>query len=130
MKEGYPAKDAFIHYNNYLTKHAGSIEPIAGGQNIRNFDLPILNRHLKQFSLANKFYQREQYDLLDFCSHWFLYAKKPPRNYKLDTLLVKFGIDPEGAHDALVDVKNTGQLLIRFLGLHKRLVEKIPILNE
>lgn len=126
---GYSTKDAFIQYNNYVTKQAGSIEPIVGGQNIRSFDLPILDRYLKQFNIPNKFYKREQYDLLDFCSHWFLYAKKPPANYKLDTLLAKFEIDPEGAHDALVDVKNTGNILIRFLGLHKRLIEKIPTLN-
>lgn len=129
-KNGLKTKTVFEQYDRYIQKQIGTTEAVAGGQNIRSFDLPILKRYLNQYKLPYRFFKREEFDLLDFCSHWFLYAKNPPKNYKLDTLLNKFQIDATNAHDALVDVKNTASILIRFLDLHRRLIGKIPNLNE
>ena len=47
------------------------------------------------------------------------------KNYTLDNLREYLGISKEGAHDALKDVKDTAQIMIRFLRLHRNLSSKI-----
>ena len=43
----------------------------------------------------------------------------------MDTLREYFGIDSSNSHDALKDVKDTAEILIRFLKLHRKLFAKI-----
>ena len=129
-REGSPEKNAFEYFDTYIKKQAGTILPVAGGQNVRDYDLPIYSRCIEKYKIPYRFFKRDKIELLDFFSHWFMYAKKPPKNYKLDTIREKFGMSLEGAHDALVDVRDTAHLLIRFLKLQKVLVEKVKELNE
>lgn len=129
-KDGVPEKEAFEHFDSYLKIQTGSIAPIAGGQNIRGYDLPIYERCINKYRIPYRFYRRDQLELLDFFSHWFMYAKKPPVNYKLDTMRKKFGMSMEGAHDALIDVQHTAEILVRFLRLHQRIIKNIKELNE
>ncbi len=73
------------------------------------------------------FHERKQVDLEDQIFQWFegenLFCKDCPEfpNEKMDTLLDYFGISRDGAHDALVDVRNTGKLITKFLKLHRTL---------
>jgi DNA polymerase III epsilon subunit-like protein len=47
------------------------------------------------------------------------------KSLSLDNLRDYFGISKEGAHDALKDVKDCAQILIRFMKLHRKLGSKI-----
>lgn len=47
------------------------------------------------------------------------------RFLSMDALLDYFGMDKTGAHDALVDVKNQAQILIKFLKLHRHFGKKV-----
>ena len=47
------------------------------------------------------------------------------KSYTLDTVRDYFGIPKEGAHDALKDVKDTADIIIRFMKLHRNLSKKI-----
>ena len=47
------------------------------------------------------------------------------KNYTLDSLRDYFGISKDGAHDALKDVKDCANILIRFMKLHRNLGQKI-----
>ena len=56
--------------------------------------------------------------------YWFE-GNNELKNYTLDSLREYFGISKDGAHDALKDVKDTAEIAIRFLRLHRNLSQKI-----
>ena len=56
--------------------------------------------------------------------YWFEYNNEL-KNYTLDNLRDYLGIDKTNAHDALKDVKDTAEIMIRFLKLHRSLSSKI-----
>jgi DNA polymerase III epsilon subunit-like protein len=56
--------------------------------------------------------------------YWFE-SNSELKNYTLDNLREYLGISKEGAHDALKDVKDTAEILIRFLKLHRNLGKKV-----
>ena len=43
----------------------------------------------------------------------------------MDTLRERMGLSTENAHDALQDVKDTANLMIKFMKLHRRIAPKI-----
>lgn len=128
-KKGSQEKVAFQRFDEYVKLYSTGLEPVVGGQNVRGYDLPIYNRCIKKYNLPYRFYRREEFELLDFFSHWFLYARNPPPNHKLDTMRKKFGMSLDGAHDALVDVKDTANIIIRFLKLHQQFIKRVSMLN-
>ena len=56
--------------------------------------------------------------------YWFE-GNNELKNYTLDNLRDYMGLSKEGAHDALKDVKDTAQIMIRFMKLHRNLSDKI-----
>ena len=108
----------------YNPKGSAYMAPIAAGKNIRNFDLKFvetLNKlHCLQGEKTVLFNNRIQLELEDFMFSWFENSKDLP-NLKMDTLRKYFGLSTKGAHSALVDVSQTGELLMRFLRLHRSL---------
>lgn len=104
--------------------------PIAAGYNINRFDLRIIERLSQKYSNVNKegksalFYPRDVIDIMNLVFYWFE-GNNELKNYTLDNLRDYLGIDKTGAHDALKDVKDTANILIRFLKLHRNLSNKI-----
>lgn len=104
--------------------------PIACGYNIHRFDLKIVNRLSKKYNNTNKegnsslFYPRDVVDLMNVMFLWFE-NNNDLKNYTLDSVRDYFGISKTGAHDALKDVIDTAELLLRFLKLHRNLSRKI-----
>lgn len=104
--------------------------PIASGYNINRFDLRIIERLSQKYNNLNKegrtslFYPRDVIDIMNIVFYWFE-GNNELKNYTLDNLRDYMGISKEGAHDALKDVKDTAQIMIRFLKLHRNLSNKI-----
>jgi len=104
--------------------------PIAAGYNINRFDLRIIERLSQKYNNLNKegrsslFYPRDVIDIMNLVFYWFE-GNSELKNYTLDNLRDYLGIDKEGAHDALKDVQDTANILIRFLKLHRSLSNKI-----
>ena len=105
--------------------------PLAAGYNINRFDLKITDRLSQKYGNVDKkenksniFYPRDMIDLMHIIFYWFE-GNSELKNYTLDHLREYFGIDKEGAHDALKDVKDSAEILIRFLRLHRSLGKKI-----
>jgi DNA polymerase III epsilon subunit-like protein len=104
--------------------------PIAAGYNINRFDLRIIERLSQKYNNLNKegrsslFYPRDVIDIMNLVFYWFE-GNNELKNYTLDNLRDYLGIDKEGSHDALKDVKDTANILIRFLKLHRNLSNKI-----
>lgn len=104
--------------------------PIAAGYNINRFDLRIVDRLSKKYNNLNKegrsglFYPRDVVDIMNVIFYWFE-NNNELKNYTLDNLRDYLGISKEGAHDALKDVKDTANILVRFLKLHRNMSNKI-----
>lgn len=104
--------------------------PIAAGYNINRFDLRIIERLSKKYNNLNKegrsslFYPRDVVDVMNVLFYWFEY-NNDLKNYTLDNLRDYLGISKDGAHDALKDVKDTANIMIRFLKLHRSLGSKV-----
>jgi DNA polymerase III epsilon subunit-like protein len=138
----YPTqKNSWDLFTGYLLKyHCRSSKksqftaPIAAGYNINRFDLRIIDRLSKKYGNVNKeknsdiFYPRDVIDVMNLVFYWFE-SNPDLKSYTMDSLRDYFGIDKTGAHDALKDVKDTAQILIRFLKLHRNVASKVKFKN-
>lgn len=122
-------------YHSRTSKKSQFSAPIAAGYNINRFDLPIIHRLSEKYGNTNKegnsdiFYPRDVIDGINLVFYWFEH-NNDLKNYTLDNLRDYFGISKEGAHDALKDVQDTAEIIIRFMKLHRSLSEKIKFKNS
>lgn len=124
----------FISYlEKYHCRHSKKScfsAPIACGYNIQRFDLVIIQRLSEKYKNLNKekrsslFYPRDVLDLMNLVFYWFE-NNNDIKSYSLDNMREYLGINKEGAHDAIKDVKDSANMLIRFLKLHRNLAKKI-----
>jgi DNA polymerase III epsilon subunit-like protein len=135
----YPSQEiAWNSFVSYLDKYHCSNRkkksmfsaPIAAGYNINRFDLKIINRlSIKYKNIEPKektpslFYPRDVVDIMNLVFYWF--ESSDLKSYSLDTIRDYLGISKDGAHDAVKDVKDCAEILIRFLKLHRRLFSKV-----
>jgi DNA polymerase III epsilon subunit-like protein len=117
-------------YHTRNTKKSFFSAPIASGYNINRFDMKIVNRLSKKYGNLNKegssslFYPRDILDIMNVIFYWFE-GNNELKNYTLDNLRDYLGINKDGSHDALKDVKDTAEIAVRFLRLHRNLSQKI-----
>lgn len=117
-------------YHSRTSKKSQFSAPIAAGYNIHRFDLHIINRLSQKYGNLNKekrtdlFYPRDTIDAMQLMFYWFEHNNEL-KSYTLDSVRDYFGISKVGAHDALKDVKDTAEIIVRFLKLHRNLSQKI-----
>lgn len=122
------------HLKNRKTKSQFSA-PIACGYNIIRFDMKIVNRLSQKYGNINKenntnlFHPRDQVDLMNIAWLWFENLSDV-KSLSLDNLREYLGIDKTNAHDAIKDVKDCAEILVRFLRLHRNLSSKIKFRNS
>ncbi len=117
---------------NYKGNNDQWSAPIACGFNILNFDMVIIERLAHKYGFINKenkqsiFHKIYFHDVMNLAAYWH-HGQKDPSKYNLKSLAEYYGIDMNGAHDALFDVEVTGKILIKFfkLGQNPKLREKI-----
>jgi exonuclease I len=68
-------------------------------------------------------------DAMNLIFYWFE-NNGDLKSYTLDSVRDYFGISKVGAHDALKDVKDTAEIIIRFMKLHRNLSQKIKFKNS
>lgn len=130
-------KQAWSLFTEYLNKyHSRSVKknefsaPVASGYNINKFDMKIINRLAIKFKSVNKennnniFFPRDVLDLMNLVYYWLMY-NEDIKSISLDNVRDYFAISKVNAHDALKDVQDCANILIRFLKLHKNLSGKI-----
>lgn len=126
--EVWKAFAAFV--NKYNPKGNQYNAPIAAGQNIDRFDLIIADRLNAKHKISKKedqyllFNNRISLDLKNILFVWFE-GNNDLKNHKMDTLRQYLGMSAEGAHDAMQDVKDTTDVIVRFLKLHRKLFKHI-----
>lgn len=116
-------------YNWNQTKKTIFTAPNPAGFNILDFDMIIVNRLCRKYgpmkdNRQNLFFGRDVRDVMHLSSYW-LSPIKEVKSYNFDTLRAFFGMKTEGAHDALVDCKQTANLLIKYLKLANTLADTI-----
>lgn len=122
--------DYLDKYHSRNSKKSQFSAPIAAGYNIYRFDLPIIerlsrkNKNVNKEGTSNIFFPRDVIDSINLVYYWFSHNNEL-KSFKLDTLRDYFGITKDGAHDAIKDVRDTAEIIIRFLKLHRNLAEKI-----
>ncbi len=106
-------------------------QPIAAGHNIRNFDMKIIDRLCKKYGQWDSkwdnqtlFYNMIKMDTMDLMFMFFEGCKEGPEKYKMDSLREFFGIPSEGSHRADKDVKDTAQIICRFLKFQRQVTNK------
>jgi len=122
-------------YHSRSSKKSQFSAPIAAGYNINRFDLKIIDRLSQKYGNVNKektsnlFYPRDVVDVMNLVFYWFE-SNPDLKSYTMDSLREYFGIDKTGAHDAIKDVKDTADIMIRFMKLHRNLSSKVKFKNS
>tara|TARA_B100000029_G_scaffold458970_1_gene488761 strand:+ start:334 stop:1017 length:684 start_codon:yes stop_codon:yes gene_type:complete len=117
--------------DKYNFKKTSYYAPIAAGYNINNFDMPIVQRMCEQYGpLDNKRGEQKVFNpifTIDVMQHIYCWFEnnQDVKGYSMDYLRDYFGMDKENAHDALQDVKDTANLLIKFMRLQRSLLKKV-----
>lgn len=122
--------DYLSKYHSRSSRQSQFSAPIAAGYNIYRFDLPIVGRLSRKYGNTNKenntalFYPRDVVDILNLVFYWFE-QNADLKSYTLDSLRDYLGISKDGAHDAIKDVKDSAEIMIRFMKLHRKLSNNI-----
>ena len=117
--------------NQYNFKKTSYTAPIAAGYNIIGYDMIIVDRMCNQYGPFDKSRNEQKIfnpifkiDLMNHIYCWFE-NNHDVKGYSMDYLRDYFGISSENSHDALQDVKDTANILIKFLKLQRNLLKKI-----
>lgn len=124
-----------IYHLSNRSKKSMFSAPVASGYNILRFDMKIVERFSRKFGYVNNengsslFYPRDTLDMMNLLFYWFE-SNNDIKNLSLDNIRDYMGISKAGAHDALKDVKDCAELVVRFLRLHRNLSKKIKFKNS
>ena len=112
----------FVNFvNQYNWKGTQFFAPIPAGFNIIGFDMIIVNRMCKAYGPYDK--DRQQQKLfnkiykVDMMDNMFMWTEGDPaiKSISMDSLRDRMGLSKENAHDALQDVKDTANIMIKFM---------------
>ena len=117
--------------DKYNFKKTSYYAPIAAGYNINSFDMPIVQRMCEEYGPMDTKKGKQKLfnpiftiDLMQHIYCWFE-NNQDVKGYSMDYLRDYFGIQTDNAHDALQDVKDTANILIKFLKLQRSLIKKV-----
>ncbi len=117
-------------YHTKQTMQTKWTAPVAAGANILNFDLPILNRYNIMYGdktengVKPMFHARDKIEMLQWFFIWFE-NNGQINSYSMDNMREYFGMSKDGAHDALVDVQQCSEIIIRFMKLQRGVAAKV-----
>jgi len=138
MWEGYPEpKVVWPQFLGYLKRYHIRQDrqnlhtaPIPAGANIIKFDMPLVHRynelHGEKTATGTRplFTGRDRIDLLDTFFLWFE-NKSDITSHSMDFMRDYLGMPKDNAHDALQDVKDCAEIIIKFLKLHRSVASKV-----
>jgi len=122
---------AFV--DKYNWKGTPFFAPIPAGFNIIGYDMKIINRLCKEFGpwdekrgeqqLFSKVYK------IDVMDNVWMWTEGDPsvKSISMDALRERMGLSSENAHDALQDVKDTANIMIKFMKTHRAVYRNLKI---
>lgn len=125
--------------NLYNYKKTNWTAPIMAGWNSNNYDLKIVNRICGskpyKFGPYDEVYQQNKlfhpihhFDSMILWNYWS-FGLADIKSISLDNTRAYFGMEKDGAHNAIVDVQHTAEILIRFLKFSKIMGPKTSFKN-
>ena len=119
--------------NQYNWKGTQFFAPIPAGFNIIGFDMIIVDRLCKAYGPYDK--ERQQQKLfnkiykVDMMDNMFMWTEGDPsiKSISMDSLRDRMGLSKENAHDALQDVKDTANIMIKFMKTHRSVYRNLTI---
>src|SRR5579885_1208441 len=132
MLEGAPSQRAvwpeFVRWVGRFNKKGSAFgAPMAGGKNIRNFDMLFvhaINRlHGPKKDKTVIFNKHRMLDLEDILFLWH-FQDGDLLNLQFDTVREYLGLNRQGAHRALPDARQEGETLMMYLRLNREMRRK------
>lgn len=123
--------------NKYNWKGTSYFAPIAAGYNINGFDMPIVQRMCELYGPLDSRGRQGLFNpifTIDMMQHIYCWFENnhDVKSYGMDYLREYFGMSQaskDNAHDALQDVKDTANIMIKFLKLQRNLLKNIKFEN-
>jgi len=122
---------AFVEQHNW--QGSAFFAPIPAGFNIINFDMVIIDRLCREYGPLDEkrgtqklFHQIYKIDVMD---NLFMWTEGDPnvKSISMDSMRERMGLSKENAHDALQDVKDTANILIKFMKTHRTVYRNLKI---
>lgn len=132
-----PIRGVWDKFCNFIKKHNWKgtpyFAPIRAGFNILQYDDIILNRIAEVLGPWDKDYKRNtlfntafKIDLMD--NIWMWTEGDPSiKSISMDNMRKLMGMSQEGAHDALQDVKDIANILIKFMKTHRAVYRNLDL---
>ena len=117
--------------SQYNWKGDAFFNPIPVGFNIIGFDLIIIDRLCREYGPYDD--ERRQQKLfskvykIDIMDNIFTWTESDPsvRSISMDSLRERMGLNKNGAHDALQDVKDEANIFIKLLKTHRAVYQNV-----
>ena len=107
--------------------------PIPAGFNIINYDMPIVNRLCQKYGQWNDSRgQQTVFDpirKIDVMDNVYMWTENDPdiKSISMDSLRERMGMETSMAHDALQDVKDTANIMIKFMRTHRAVARNLKM---
>jgi DNA polymerase III alpha subunit (gram-positive type) len=133
LEEAPLPEHAWKAFVNHVKKYSGGAtgKPISAGQNIQGFDSLWLDAAARKYKFADKsgrqniFNTRIVLDTQVLSLLWYDHVPDTPESLSFDVIRPWLGVSNAEYHDAFMDVKFTGEYLIKFLKLHRHFAPKV-----
>lgn len=122
---------AFV--NKYNWKGTPYFAPIPAGFNIIGFDMVIVNRLCKEYGPFDEKGQRQklfhQIYKIDMMDNIFMWTEGDPniKSISMDSMRERMGMSKDNAHDAFQDVKDTANIMIKFMRTHRAVYRNLSL---
>ena len=121
----------FVEQHNW--KGTSWFAPIPAGFNIIGFDMVIINRLCKEYGpYDNDRCQQKLFNpifKIDVMDNVFMWTEGDPsiRSISMDSLRDRMGMSKENVHDTLQDVKDTANIMIKFMKTHRAVYQNLSL---
>lgn len=137
--ETYPPQDiVWKSFTDYLLRYHTNAKSktmfsagIFAGANILSFDCVIIQRLSERYGNVNKegksniAFPRDRIDIQQLLFYWWENLADVPNSFAVDNLRDFFGMSKEKGHDALQDVKDCAEMIVRCLRLMRNFSSKV-----
>tara|TARA_R110000751_G_scaffold95018_1_gene185513 strand:+ start:4443 stop:5120 length:678 start_codon:yes stop_codon:yes gene_type:complete len=119
--------------DKYNWKGTSFFAPIPAGYNILGYDMIIVDRLCKEYGPFDDQRQKQklfhQIYKIDMMDNYYMWTEGDPsvKSRSMDAIRERTGMSAENAHDALQDVKDTANLMIKFMKTHRAVYRNLKL---